>query len=124
MKDKFLEDKQRVLSWMEKYANGYRNARTRENILPFVQLKDRYFRSIANELIHEKQLCSSHKRGYWFFPLVSNDPREIEAFKQCQIERKAKALDLLTGVDACIAYADELLAKAMQGQYEFSMGKA
>lgn len=124
MKDKFLEDKQRVLGWMEKYCYGYKNARTRENILPFIQLKDRYFRQIASELIHEKQLCSSHTKGFWFFPLVSNDPREIEAFKQCQVERKAKALDLLTGVDGCIAWADELLAKARQGQQEMCLGKA
>lgn len=120
MTDKFEMDKIRVLEWMQKHTNGYRNARTRENILPFIQLKDRYFRQIANELIHEKQLCSSHKRGYWFFPLVTNDPREIGAFKLCQIERKAKALDLLTGVDACIAWADELLAKCNQGQKEFA----
>lgn len=119
---KFNEDKVRVLSWLEKYAYGYRNARVREDILPFVKIPERTFRLIMSELIHEGNACSSNKRGYWFFPLTTNDPMEIKIFKECQIERKGKAIDLITDCDKLISRADNQLQVVMGGQGELPLG--
>ena len=118
--DKFQNDKIRLLGWFEKYCYGYKNARTRDNILPFVQMPDRYFREVVSSLIHEGNVCSSHKRGYWFPPLSTNDPREIDEFKACQVERKGKALDLITDCERLIKQADDMLARTRQGQQVFA----
>jgi hypothetical protein len=117
-KDHFQDDKQKVLDWGMKYMQGFRRARTREDILPFVQMDDRRFRACASELIHEGQMCSSHKRGYWIVPLQTNDPLEIEAMKECHIERKAKAIDLITDCDKMIKRAEDILYPIRQGQGE------
>ena len=90
--------------WMITNCLGFRNARTRANILPFVQLPDRYLRLIMSELIHEGHLCSSASLGYWALPLYTKDPQEIETALDAQRERKAKALDLLTDCDKMIKF--------------------
>ena len=119
--DRFSEDKQKVLDWGMKYMAGFRNARTREDILPFIQMDDRRFRECASALIHEGNMCSSHKRGYWAVPLMSNDPAEVEAFKLCHIERKAKACDLIADCDKMIKRAEEMLYAIRQGQAELDL---
>lgn len=110
-------DKKRVLEWMEKYCPGHKSARTRKDILPFIGLPDRYFRSIASELIHEGNLCSTASKGYWFRPLKTNDPEEIEAIKHSILERKSKALSML---EDCKAQMEEL-EKMTQGQLQFTI---
>ena len=97
--DKFEQDKVKVLGWMEKYANGVRCARTRKDILPFVQLPDRYFRLIVSELIDEGNVYSSASHGYWFAKLHTTDTFEIDAMKHAILERKAKALSMIEGCD-------------------------
>ena len=115
------QDKLEILQWLETNCNGFRNARTRENILPFVlnkhlfptqESKDRYFRKIVSELRHEGHIASSCERGYWFVPLVTDDPAEIEAVKHSIFEVKAKALDMLQD---CEKHLQRLEAK-LQGQ--------
>src|SRR3990167_2298887 len=113
------EDKQIVLSWMMKVCLGFRQARTRANILPYLNLEDRYFRHICSELIHEGHIASSCQRGYWFIPLVTRDVAEIDAvFESCQ-ERSSKALDVLRGLGQQI---DSLTARreALTKQYVFT----
>jgi len=112
------EDKQMVLSWMIKVCSGFRQARTRANILPYLNLEDRYFRHICSELIHEGHIASSCQRGYWFIPLVTKDVEEIDAaLESCQ-ERSAKALDVLRGLGQQI---DALTTRreALTKQYVF-----
>ena len=101
------EDKDKVLNWMVSHCLGFRNARTRANILPFVQLPDRYFRLIVSELKHEGQLASDCQRGYWAIPLVTQDKEEIEAALGSYKEMKSKALDLLTGLDRQIKILED-----------------
>lgn len=118
-----MTDKEMVLNWMTHHCLGFRNARTRENILPFVgNLTDRGLRKIMSELIHEGNVCSSHKRGYWAVPLQTTDTEEIEAMKQCYIERKSKALDLIQDCDRLIDKAEDMLLKVRQGQGELVFG--
>ena len=102
------EDKAKVLAWMQKYCYGYKAARIRANILPFVQMEDRCFRLIMSELIHESHCASDCIRGQWFIPLVTKDPEEIEAVLQSYRERKGKALNLLTDLNRQI---DNLAAR-------------
>ena len=101
------QDKLKVFDWMNKYCFGFRNARTRIDILPFLQIPDRIFRAIASELIHEGSLCSSASRGYWALPLVTKDIEEIEAVLSAQLERKSKALDLLADCDKAIKFWED-----------------
>ena len=96
------EEISRVKEWMDKHCMGFRNARTRQEILPFLRMPDRAFRATASELIHEGHLCSSASRGYWAVPLVTKDIEEVEAVLDAQIERKSKALDLLADCDKAI----------------------
>jgi hypothetical protein len=93
------EDRQKVLSWMNENCLGFRNARTRANILEFVQMPDRYFRRVISELKHEGHIASTCSRGYWAIPLFTNDKEEIDAALDSYQEMKSKALDLLTGID-------------------------
>ena len=92
------KDKQTVLNWMMKVCLGFRQARTRANILPCLNLEDRYFRQICSELIQEGNIASSCQRGYWFIPLVTKDVEEIDAVLESCQERSAKALDVLRGL--------------------------
>ena len=96
------EDKLKVLRWLEIYCFGFRNARTREKILPFIGLEDRRFRAIVSELIHEGHIASSSSRGYWFLPLVTSDVTEIDAILEACQERTAHALDILRGMGKII----------------------
>jgi len=92
------DDKQTVLNWMMKVCPGFRQARTRANILPYLNLEDRYFRQICSELIHEGHIASSCQRGYWFIPIVTKDVEEIDAVLESCQERSTKALDVLRGL--------------------------
>ena len=116
-KDTFEQDKQRVLELFMKYALGVRNARTREDILPFIQMRDRPFRYIASELIHEGHMASTASKGYWAIPLHTNDPREIEAIKHSYLERKSKALSMLEDVNRQL---DELEKRVGQKELNFA----
>jgi hypothetical protein len=120
MKAEFInpEDKQKVLSWLEKYCNGYKNARTRGGILPYVGLEGRYFRRIISELKHEGHCASTSDRGYWFIPLSTNDKDEIDAALQSVLENKSRALDLLTNCDKQIKLWESRKQAITQGQTE------
>lgn len=98
------QDKQNIKEWFEKNAHGFRNARTRKDIIPFIltyrifpslEAKDRYFREVASELIKEGHLASSNTRGYWFIPIHTRDKKEVDAVIACHLERRAKALTLI-----------------------------
>jgi len=115
--DKFLADKIRVLEWMEKYCKGVRCARHRADILPFVQLPDRYWRQIISDLVDEGIIYSSSTRGYWWALLHTNDHYEIDAMKHAILERKAKALSMIEGCDKRLK---EVMANS-QGQLEMSI---
>lgn len=101
------QDKKTVLNWLMDNCCGFRNAKTRADILPNLQFvnamsdetKDRYFRRIVARLKKEHHVFSSSDRGYWFRPLVSNDNDEIQAELKALREDKAKAMDLLDGLD-------------------------
>lgn len=108
MNNFYEEDKRMALEWMSVFCSGFRQARTRKEILPCMNFKrifdnpeskDRYFRKIVSSLIHEGHLCSHNSRGYWFKPLYTNDPEEIEAIKQSIMERKSRALSSIEGCD-------------------------
>ncbi len=123
------QDKLEVLKWFEKNCPTSKQARTRESILPFilirkifstVETKDRYFRKIASELIHEGHLCSHNSRGYWFRALWTNDPEEIEAIKSSLLERKSKALAMIADVDRQLNQVQRMRETAKQGQQEFA----
>ncbi len=101
------QDKEKVLQWMLTYCFGFRNARTRQNILPFVRLPDRYFRQIISELKHEGQIASTCDKGYWAIPLVTKDKEEIEAALDSYQEMRSKALDMLTGIDMQIKILED-----------------
>src|SRR3990167_6920652 len=116
--DKFESDKKYLLDWFGKYCNGVRNARTRENILPYVKMEDRYFRTVASALIHDGHIASSSKFGYWSVPLVSNDTIEIEALKQSILERKSKALAMIEDCHRQLEKIKDIELKRTQGQKE------
>lgn len=101
------DDKQKVLDWMMQYCLGFRNARTRANILPYLQMPDRYLRLLMSELIHEGHLCSSASLGYWALPLTTKDREEIDTALYAQHERKSKALDLLIDCDKHIKFWED-----------------
>ncbi len=123
--DRQAQDKKSVVEWFQKYAHGFRSARTRKDILPFIftyrtfasnEAKDRYFREIASELIKEGALASSNTRGYWFIPIHTRDRKEVDAVIACHLERRAKALTL---IEDCNRIIDEY-EQRKGGQMEFS----
>ena len=112
-------DKQKVLDWMNKYCLGFRNAKTRTNILPYLQMPDRYFRLLVSELKHEGHIASDCQRGYWAIPLCTKDPEEVEAALGSYQEMKSKALDLLTGLDKQIKFLEDK-KRCLTQQFEFA----
>ena len=127
---RFEQDKQNILEWMTKNCHGYRNARIREGILPYVliyrtfptkETKDRHFREIMSSLIHEGHTASSNRRGYWVVPIHTRDRGEVEAVLECYYERKAKALALIADCDRLI---NEFVSrKSPQEEFTFYGGK-
>lgn len=119
--EKIEQDKKYLLDWMNRYCLGVRNARTRENILPYVRMPDRHFREVASTLIHEGLIASSSKWGYWMPALVTNDPMEIEALKYSILERKSKALAMIEDCYRQLERIAEIELKRTQGQKEFAI---
>lgn len=110
-------DRQKVLDWMVKYCFGFRNARIRANILPFVGFADRYWRAIISELKHDGLVASTHTRGYWAIPQDTKDKLEVEAAIESYQEMRSKALDLLTDTDKHIKHwQDRRLSLTQQGE--------
>ena len=95
MKRTFEQEKDRVLEWMIKYCLGYKKARKRSNILPFISLNDWKFRAIVSELKHSGDLASTSSRGYWAVPLCTNSHCEISAVLESISEMQRKALTML-----------------------------
>ena len=123
------QDKLGVLSWFEKNCPTSKHARTRRDILPFILMrkafdndesKDRYFRRIAHELIHEGHLCSHNSKGYWFRPLWTTDRDEIEAIKRSLGERKSKALAMICDVDRQLGQVERMEQSSRNEQFEFA----
>ena len=101
-------DKQTVKDYLFKKCNGVNKAKHRKEILsnikfigeyPRVETKDRRFRYIASELIHEGHICSHNKKGYWFIPLWTKNKEEIEWVEASILERKAKGLAMVQGCE-------------------------
>ena len=113
-------DRQRVLVWLQKYSPGYKNARTRENILPYMGgMSDRYWRMIVSDPKKEGLVASSSSLGYWAVPANTRDSRELAAvIDSCQ-EMRAKALAMLTGLNSQIETFQRRL-EANTKQYEFT----
>ncbi len=113
-------DEERVLEWFRKYAHGYRRARKRADILPFIhpKLTDRYFRLVVSSLKHQGHLASTSSRGYWAVPLCTTDRSEVSAALESIHEMKAKALDMLKGCGEL----EQKLNKQAQGQEEMALG--
>ena len=90
-----------VLGWMEKHAHGAKSARKRGEILPHLQhqISERTFRSIVTTLKHEGHLASHPEKGYWFVPLHTNDPYEIEWAKRSWLDMRSRAMDMLKDCD-------------------------
>lgn len=111
-------DKKKVLDWLQKHCSGFRNARTRANILPFMQMPDRYWREIVSLLKHEGNIASTCFRGYWAIPLVTKDKEEVEAALESYQEMRSKALDMLTDTDKHIKHwQDRKLALTQQQEF-------
>ena len=128
-KDSRMEqDKANIVEWLQRYCPGYKKALTRENIVPYVlndrtfptkEAKDRRFREVASELIHDGDVASSNTRGYWRVPIYTRDSGEIKAVLQCHQERKSKALSLIADCDKIIRNFEDRLLTITQGQKEF-----
>ena len=125
-KDTFIMDKQRVLEWLQRYAQDSVHAKKRPEILPFIQMPDRYFRLCAAELIKEGHVCSHNARGYWAKPLSLHTygphaaRREIDAIKECYFERKSKALSTLEKIGQLLREVEDLEQRIFQGQKVFA----
>lgn len=109
-------DRLRILEWMLTHCFGFRNARTRANILPYMgAITDRNWREVISRLKHDGFLASTCSRGYWAIPLDTKDPAEVEAVLESYQEMRSKALDLLTGTDKHIKHwQDKKLALTQQ----------
>lgn len=95
-----MDTKQEVLLYMRYRCYGVDNARKRSRILQdFPNLSDRKFRKILSCFIHERYCIADSKHGAWFVT-AECDRREAEAVMSAIRERKAKALDMLTGLKA------------------------
>lgn len=135
MRTEYTEDKLRVLKWMSKYCYGYRKRRVKPNILPYVNLNERYFRQIVRDLKHEGHICSTTE-GYWFTPLYTNDYMEIlmkhisdagvldearEEIGQARhswLELRSRAMDMLTDCDRHLKKLTDLEHRVTGGQLE------
>ena len=120
MKNEFEQDKDYLLKWMEKHANGFRNARTKNDILPHLlgSWDSRYFQRVVSELKHDNHISSTRNRGYWFNPLFSNDREEIQAQLHSAQEMKSRALTILEGAEKTIrACQDKLIGVPYQPSF-------
>ena len=103
---------------METYCNGYKEAKTKDWILGVVnsnispeKLSERVLRHILSELRREGHVAShnSNPKGYWFIPLHTTDPEEVEAVLRSLKEKRAKALSMLEGINKEIQKQEEKL---------------
>jgi len=120
MKQNYEKDKARLLGWMEKYCHGYKNARKRPDILPFVFLGDRYFRTLISNLKHENHIASTSTRGYWFIPLHTTNQAEVNAVLESIQEMKSRAMDMLKGSSKLEQHWQHEKARITQGQGELA----
>ena len=96
------KDKQKVLEWMMKYANGYKNARNKEEILPHIEtlipgISERYLRACLSDLKHEGEIGALSSCGYWWIKAVNlpYDDKEKKMALRSVREMKSRALDML-----------------------------
>jgi len=113
--------KKLISDFMRNNCYGYALAIKRADILielP-VDISDRLFRRIISELKHEGNVASHSSRGYWFLPLQSNDPLEIEWMVKSWKEMRSKALNMLTDCDRSIKTLEmrSLVAKGEQKEF-------
>ena len=88
---------ERLEDWMMKYACGFRNAKTKDNILPFVGLEERIFRQLAS---FSDLIFSSSERGYWIRPLVDISGEEMREAKESLAEERRRAINLYWKIKA------------------------
>lgn len=108
--------KTQVLSFMESNCYGYRNAAIKDLILAFLRsnhnlnIGERSLRRVLSELRNEGHLSSHNSRGWHFIPLNTNDRSEINAVLGGLWEKKAHALDMLTGITHQIEEYEDRIA--------------
>jgi len=112
MQTQFEKDQEYLMKWMEKNANGFRNARTKKDILPHLlgDWNSRYFERVISALKHNNHVSSTSDKGYWFNPLWSNDYDEVKAQLQSAEEAKRRALTIIEGADKVIRTCKDKMA--------------
>jgi len=112
MKSEFEQDKEYLLGWMEKHANGYRAARVADDIIPHLlgSWRKRYFQRVISELKHENHVSATSDKGYWFNPVWTNDYDEVKAQLQSAEEAKSRALTILDGAEKTIKACRDRMA--------------
>lgn len=131
-----MDDKMKVLRWMSEHCYGARKAKIFRDIYPAIlddlqlSIKDRDgrgLRQILSDLRHEGLIAShnSDPKGYWFIPLHTNDPYEIEAVIRSLSEKKSKSLSMLKDIDGQLSYYEEklLTSKGEQQEFQFVGGE-
>ena len=86
-----MDDRQRVSNYMYFNCYGFRKARTRHEICKDLQMEDRHFRKIAQDLKLTNDIASLSSIGYFFIPLVTNDSQEIDAVRHSILEDYSRA---------------------------------
>jgi len=86
-----MDDRQRVSNYMYFNCYGFRKARTRHEICKDLQMEDRHFRKIAQELKLTNDIASLSSIGYWFIPLVTKDQQEIDHARHSIMEDYSRA---------------------------------
>ncbi len=96
-----------VLDFMEKNCHGYNNAKTLDDIMALLNLDhnldlpERSLREILSKLRKQTHVasCVTNPKGYWFIPLKTNDPDEMEAVRRSLWDKKKRAINLIKDVD-------------------------
>ena len=106
--------KHTILNYMRLHCSGVRNSKPRREICEALHMEDRAFRRICEELKKEGNIATNATDGYYFVPLVSNDPIEIEALKHSSNDKRSRAYKMLDEARAL----EERLVKMTSGQLE------
>lgn len=104
----------RVRQYLYSEAYGYKNAQTRKQICYALQMPDRKFRKIAQELKLTNDIASLSSIGYFFIPLYTTDPKEVEAVKHSIAEDYSRAYTQLKEAHTRIKRFNERFGKSKQ----------
>ena len=90
-KDVKLSELVKIRDWMYTNCYGFRQAKTRHEICAALEMNDRKFRKIAQELKLTNDIASLSSVGYFFVPLITSDKEEIEAVRHSIMEDYSRA---------------------------------